>query len=151
MKESLTKIFIKLPIRNICLTVTVFLSVLSIVVSAVLLQKYPNSSNSLLSFCCLVSIFIPLLFIGLGCYVTYKLETLQDNIETSIKNKKLKITRYRDKYPECSDRINSYCYGLLVDEPFYQRGTKICRDCFCPLKFAMMINEDRKEKENKND
>lgn len=148
MKESLTKIFIKLPIENICLTVTSFLSVLSIVVSAVLFQKYPNSSNPLSSFCSLVIVFI---FFSLGFSVTDKLKTLQDNIKISIKNKKLKIERYRDKYPKCSDRINSYCYGLLVDDPFYQRGTKICRGCFCPLKFAMMINEDRKEKENKND
>lgn len=144
MKESLTKIFIKLPIENICLTVTSFLSVLSIVVSAVLFQKYPNSSNPLSSFCSLVIVFI---FFSLGFSVTDKLKTLQDNIKISIKNKKLKIERYRDKYPKCSDRINSYCYGLLVDDPFYQRGTKICRGCFCPLKFAMMINDDRKEKE----
>lgn len=151
MKESLTKIFIKLPIENICLTVTVFLSMLSLVVSAVFLQKYSNSSNPLLSLCYLVSLFIPLLLLGLGFSVTDKLKTLQDNIKTSIKNKKLKIERYRDKYPKRSDRINSYCYGFLVDDPFYQRGTKICRDCFCPLKFAMMINEDRKEKETCNE
>ncbi|RAI12998.1 MAG: hypothetical protein DKM24_00940 [Candidatus Melainabacteria bacterium] len=147
MKESLTKIFIKLPIENIGITLTVALCMLSLFLSVVLMQITSNSSNPLLSFLLIISLFIPLLLIGLGSYVTDKLKTLQDNIKTSIKNKKLKKTRYRDKYPECSDRINSYCYGLLVDNPFYQRGTKICRDCFCPLKFAMMINDDRKEKE----
>lgn len=147
MKESLTKIFLKLPIQNIGTPATICLCLLSMLVSAVLMQKDSNSSNPLLSFCTLVSMFIPFLIFGLGFAVTDKLENLQNNIKTSIKNKKLKIERYRDKYPKCSDRINSYCYGFLVDDPFYQRGTKICRDCFCPLKFAMMINEDRKEKE----
>lgn len=147
MKESLTKIFLKLPIQNIGAPATICLCLLSMLVSAVLMQKDSNSSNPLLSFCTLVSMFIPILLFGLGFAVTDKLENLQNNIKTSIKNKKLKIERYRDKYPKCSDRINSYCYGFLVDDPFYQRGTKICRDCFCPLKFAMMINEDRKEKE----
>lgn len=151
MKESLTKIFLKLPIQNIGLTATVCLCILSILVSAVLMQKDSNSSNPLLSFCTLVSMFIPLLILGLGFAVTDKLEKLQNNIKTSIKNKKLKIEYYRNKYPKCTDKINSYCYGFLVDNPFYQRGTKVCRDCFCPLKFAMMINDDRKEKENKND
>lgn len=148
MKELLTKIFIKLPIQNIGLTATGSLCILSIFVPAVLRHITSNSSNPLLSFCFIVSIFLPLLLVGLGFSVTDELDKLQDNIKNKIKNKKLKITYYRNKYPnECTDRINTYCYGFLVDNPCYQRGTKFCRDCFCPLKMAMMINDDRKEKE----
>lgn len=153
MKESLTKIFIKLPIGDIIAGITVLLTMTSMLSTILLLIEKPSSfySASALVLCITGIMILPALFTCLGSYSADKLDKLQNNIKTSIKNKKLKIEYYRNKYPECTDRINSYCYGFLVDNPFYQRGTKICRDCFCPLKFAMMINDNRKEKENKND